>query len=193
LICDVEDLAAAHQLRAAIVAARYHDVVDVVPGWRSVLVVLDDDRAYDLETVADRLRALPDADGFAVGVAHRVIRVHYDGPDLAEVAAHTGLTVDEVVQRHTAATYTVAFLGFQPGFPYLAGMDPQLRTPRKETPRTRVPAGAVGIADDITGIYPRSSPGGWQIIGQSDVSLFDPDREAPSMLSPGDPVRFEAI
>jgi KipI family sensor histidine kinase inhibitor len=190
LLCDVDDLDTAHRLRAAIVDAAYQEVVDVVPGWRSVLVVLDDAQPHDLQLMATRLRSLPLAATSPPATAHHVMEVRYDGPDLDEVATHADLTIDEVVRRHTAATYTVAFLGFQPGFPYLAGLDPRLRTPRKETPRTRVPAGAVGIADEVTGIYPRSSPGGWQIIGTTDVTLFDPSRSVVSLLAPGDRVRF---
>jgi KipI family sensor histidine kinase inhibitor len=99
--------------------------------------------------------------------------------------------VNDVVQRHAGATYTVAFLGFQPGFPYLAGLDRALVTPRKDTPRTEVPAGALGIAGDVTGIYPRSSPGGWQLIGRTDATLFDVARDPPALLAPGDTVRFD--
>jgi KipI family sensor histidine kinase inhibitor len=104
----------------------------------------------------------------------------------------TGLDRDEVVARHTAVDLVVAFLGFTPGFPYLVGLDPALHVPRRPTPRTRVPAGAVGLAGAQTGVYPRSSPGGWQLIGRTTAVLFDPGREPPALLAPGDRVRFVA-
>lgn len=115
------------------------------------------------------------------------------GPDLDVVARHVGTTADDVVQRHASALYTVAFLGFAPGFPYLLGLDPELATPRRATPRTRVEPGAVGIADAQTGIYPLATPGGWQIIGKTPRRLFDPTRSPPTWLNAGDRVRFVPI
>jgi KipI family sensor histidine kinase inhibitor len=190
VLCDVADLDTAHRLRAAIVAADLDDVVDVVPAWRTVLVVTS--APQDLTGLANRIRELPLPPTVSADAGTHVIAVKYDGPDLDEVAAHTGLTVEDVVRRHTEAAYTVAFLGFQPGFPYLAGMDPALATPRKRTPRTSVPAGAVGIADAVTGIYPRSSPGGWQVIGHTDTTLFDVRRDPPALFAPGDRVHLRA-
>jgi KipI family sensor histidine kinase inhibitor len=119
-----------------------------------------------------------------------VIAVSYDGPDLAEVAALTGLSEDEVVAAHTATAWTVGFGGFAPGFAYLTGGDPRLHVPRRATPRTEVPAGSVGLAGDFSGVYPRSSPGGWQLIGHTDVDLFDVDRNPPALLQPSMRVRF---
>lgn len=116
--------------------------------------------------------------------------VVYDGADLAEVAALTGLTVDAVVERHAGATYTVAFGGFMPGFAYLVGLDPTLRVPRRATPRERVPAGAVAIADEFTAVYPAATPGGWRLLGRCDVPLFDVTRTPPALLTPGSRVRF---
>jgi KipI family sensor histidine kinase inhibitor len=95
-----------------------------------------------------------------------------------------------VVRRHTAPEYTVAFLGFSPGFPYLVGLDPALEVPRRDTPRTSIPAGSVGLAGGQTGIYPTASPGGWQLIGRTEVTLFDPDRHPPALLGPGSRLRF---
>lgn len=115
------------------------------------------------------------------------------GPDLLEVAAHAGITHHEVVARHTATEYTVAMLGFAPGFPYLLGLDPALHVPRRANPRTRVPAGSVAIGGAQTGIYPRELPGGWHLIGRTPLTLFDPDRKPPCLLAPGDRVRFRAI
>ncbi|MFG6466083.1 5-oxoprolinase subunit PxpB [Roseateles sp. BYS87W] len=120
------------------------------------------------------------------------VPVHYDGPDLADVAAHHGLSTDEVVRLHTAAEYVVYFIGFQPGFAYLGGLDPRLHTPRRAEPRTQVPAGSVGIGGAQTGIYPLASPGGWQLIGRTALPLFNPAAEPPTLLAPGDRVRFVA-
>ncbi|WP_457325028.1 5-oxoprolinase subunit PxpB, partial [Roseateles sp. P5_E11] len=107
-------------------------------------------------------------------------------------ATHCGLSVDEVVQRHTEAEYIVYFIGFQPGFAYLGGLDASLHTPRRSEPRTAVPAGSVGIGGAQTGIYPLATPGGWQLIGHTALPLFDPKAEPPTLLAPGDRVRFVA-
>ncbi len=115
------------------------------------------------------------------------------GPDLTTVAEHTNLTMDEVVARHTAAEYSVAMLGFAPGFPYLLGLDPALQVPRRTNPRTRVPAGSVAIGGAQTGIYPRELPGGWHLIGRTPSLLFDPARNPPCLLGPGNHVCFRAI
>ena len=123
------------------------------------------------------------------------IPVHYggdDGPDLAEVAERCGMTPDEVVRRHSAAEYVVFFIGFQPGFAYLGGLDEALHTPRRAEPRVAVPAGSVGIGGAQTGIYPLATPGGWQLIGRTALPLFDPQAEPPTLLAPGDRVRFVA-
>lgn len=118
------------------------------------------------------------------------IPVHYDGPDLDEVAALTGLSPDEVVGAHTGRSWRVGFAGFAPGFAYLVDGDPRLAVPRLATPRSRVPAGAVGLAGEFSGVYPRSSPGGWQLIGHTDLVLWDLDRDPPALLRPGVRVRF---
>lgn len=123
----------------------------------------------------------------------REIPVHYGGewgPDLEEAARHCGLTPAELVARHSGGDYRVYFLGFQPGFAYLGGLAPALAVPRRREPRLRVPAGSVGIGGAQTGIYPAASPGGWQLIGRTDLTLFDPRRDEPSYLLPGDRVRF---
>ena len=118
------------------------------------------------------------------------IPVHYDGPDLDDVARLTGLTPDEVVSAHTGRSWRVGFAGFAPGFAYLVDGDPRLDVPRRATPRPRVPAGAVGLAGEFSGIYPRPSPGGWQLIGRTDLVLWDLDRDPPALLRPGLRVRF---
>jgi KipI family sensor histidine kinase inhibitor len=121
-----------------------------------------------------------------------VLPVHYDGPDLALVAETAGVGVAEVAALHSGVEYSVAFSGFAPGFGYLVGLPDALRQPRLDQPRTRVPAGSVGIAGEFTGAYPRSSPGGWRLIGRTDAVLFDSHRDRPALLTPGDRVRFEA-
>jgi KipI family sensor histidine kinase inhibitor len=113
-----------------------------------------------------------------------------DGPDLEEVASRHGLTSADVVELHAGARYRVLFLGFAPGFAYLGGLPAAIATPRRASPRERVPAGSVGIAGEQTGVYPLSMPGGWNLIGRTDLVLFDPLRPEPALLRPGAPVRF---
>ncbi len=115
------------------------------------------------------------------------------GPDLEDVAISNKLTAEEVINEHTSTTYLVHMIGFVPGFAYLGGMNPTIAAPRKATPRVAVPAGAVGIAGMQTGIYPLQTPGGWQIIGQTPVKMFDPNRPAPALLKAGDRVQFKRI
>jgi len=125
-----------------------------------------------------------------------VVPVSYggaDGPDLEALAAHARLDPDEVVARHQACVFQVAMIGFQPGFPYLLGLDPALAMPRLATPRARVPAGSVAIGAAQGGIYPRASPGGWRLIGRTAAVLFDPDRSPPALFRSGDRVRFVAV
>jgi KipI family sensor histidine kinase inhibitor len=119
------------------------------------------------------------------------IPVMYDGPDFDEVLARTGLTREALVELHTGTTLTAAFCGFAPGFAYLAGLPARLHVPRRATPRTQVAAGAVGLAGEFTGVYPRASPGGWQIIGHALLPVWDPRREPPNLLAPGTRVRFK--
>jgi allophanate hydrolase subunit 1 len=120
-----------------------------------------------------------------------VLPVTYDGPDLHEVADATRLSVQDVVARHLAPTYTVAFGGFMPGFAYLVGLDPALVVPRRGTPRERVPAGSVAVADRFTAVYPAATPGGWRLLGTCATTLFDVTRADPALLTPGTSVRFE--
>lgn len=173
---------------AAIRAAAPPGLDETVPAAGTVLVRLR--AGADVEALATRLRALSPAplapsDGPLVEVP-----VRYDGPDLAEVADLTGLSQAEVVERHLAAAYRVLFCGFSPGFGYLGGLDPALRAPRLSTPRTRVPAGSVAIAGDWAAVYPQASPGGWRLLGHTDVRLWDLDRDPPALLAPGTRVRF---
>jgi KipI family sensor histidine kinase inhibitor len=165
--------------------AALHDDADAVLGARTVL----------LRGEPSELRALVDhSEPRDIAAAEDVeaieIPVTYDGPDLADVASHTGLSEDEIVAAHTGTPWTVAFGGFAPGFAYLVGGDERLVVPRRESPRTSVPAGSVGLAGEFSGVYPRSSPGGWQLIGHTDAVMFDVDRDPPALLAPGAGVRF---
>ena len=170
-------------------AAGFAGVVDVVPAAETVLVSCESAEA--VRNVAARLTTVVPgstvADGGFVDIA-----VRYDGADLAEVAAATGLTPDEVVAQHSGAEYSAAFCGFSPGFAYLAGLPESLHLPRRATPRTRVPRGAVAIASGYSAVYPRPSPGGWHLLGTTDVDVWDADRDPPAMLVPGTRVRFVA-
>jgi KipI family sensor histidine kinase inhibitor len=179
-----------HRLHAAVAAIDPPGVTELVPGYRTLLVVADPGHAETLDELAAALPALELPPAEAVAGDPVEIPVSYDGEDLHEVARLTGLDADEVVRRHTAPTYTVAFLGFSPGFPYLVGLDPALEVPRRDTPRTSIPAGSVGLAGGQTGIYPTASPGGWRLIGRTEVTLFDPDRDPPALLGPGSRLRF---
>ncbi|MFZ7086837.1 carboxyltransferase domain-containing protein [Curtobacterium sp. RRHDQ10] len=164
-------------------------IVEVVPAARTVLVRVRPGTGGVARVVAG-IRALPVGAGERPPGAVVTIPVVYDGADLAEVAERTGLTVEEVVRRHTAAEYDVAFTGFAPGFAYLSGGDPTLVVRRRSTPRTTIPAGAVGLAGPFSGVYPRSSPGGWQLVGRTALSMWDLDRTPPALLRPGMRVRF---
>ncbi|MFC0402650.1 5-oxoprolinase subunit PxpB [Paraburkholderia rhizosphaerae] len=178
---------------AAQAARAWPHVLEVVPGMNNLTLVFDPIEA-DRDALANQLRAAWDAADHAAAPDREVeIPVHYGGafgPDLEQVAAHTGLTAQEVVRRHAQAEYVVFFLGFQPGFAYLGGLDAALHTPRRAEPRLEVPAGSVGIGGAQTGIYPSTSPGGWQLIGRTMLPLFDPARTPPTLLQPGDRVRF---
>lgn len=185
-------LALAHAVREAVAAgsAGFTDIVDVVPAARTVLVVVRDDSP--IAAVRQALSALPVTHRGEPSASNDVIEipVHYDGPDLAEVAELTGLSDAEVIAAHTGTDWRVAFGGFAPGFAYLIGGDSRLEVPRRGEPRTSVPAGSVGLAGEFSAVYPRSSPGGWQLIGRTDAVLFDPDREPPALLRLGVTVRF---
>lgn len=167
-------------------------LTDLVPGHETLLLRFSGP-APDPQTVATTLGRAPGQAAPDAARAPVTIPVRYDGPDLAAVAAATGLPADEVIARHTAARYEAAFCGFLPGFAYLLGGDPALEVPRRQDPRPAIPAGSVALAGPYSAVYPRSSPGGWQLIGTTDVVLFDPDRRDPALLTPGTPVRFQAV
>ena len=163
-------------------------VVDVVPGERTLLVTVAD--PSQLPAVRGALADVVAPPSGSLTATTVEIPVTYDGPDLADVAALTGLTEHQVVEAHLGTTWRVGFGGFAPGFAYLVGGDPRLEVPRRTEPRPSVPAGAVGLAGCYSGIYPRSSPGGWQLIGRTDAVLFDPAADPPALLQPGMTVRF---
>jgi KipI family sensor histidine kinase inhibitor len=121
------------------------------------------------------------------------VPVRYDGPDLDEVAQRTGLTRDDVIAAHTGTPWRVGFGGFAPGFAYLVGGDPRLVVPRRDSPRTKVPAGAVALAGEFSAVYPRESPGGWQLIGTTELVMWDIERESPALMTPGATVRFMEV
>ena len=180
LLLDCESLDEAQRWFAAL----HHDA-EAVLGARSVLLRGDPSSLRSLvgmTTPADLTAAL---DGPEIEIP-----VVYDGADLDDVARLTGLTVEEVVAAHTGTPWTVAFGGFAPGFSYLAGGDPRLHVPRRDSPRGRVPAGAVGLAGEFSGVYPRESPGGWQLIGHTSLTMWDTSREDPALLTAGMSVRF---
>ncbi|MBU6493248.1 MAG: 5-oxoprolinase subunit PxpB [Burkholderiales bacterium] len=169
------------------------DVLEMVPGMNNFTVIFDPLRTDPAVLESALLAAWEGADDQAEAGREIEIPVRYGGahgPDLAEVALRTGLSPEAVVQRHADGDYVVYFLGFLPGFAYLGGLDPSLATPRRAEPRLAVPAGSVGIGGAQTAIYPVVSPGGWQLIGRTDLPLFDPAQMPPTLLSPGDHVRF---
>lgn len=186
------DVAQAQALAAHLRTALTTQVASIVPGSASVVVT---GRADDMDVSALVQSVLPSV-ALTGATTNRTVTVpvHYTGEDLSSVADLLGLSTDEVVARHTAPTYTVDFLGFAPGFPYLSGLDPLLsRVGRLDTPRTRIPAGSVGLAAGRTCVYPNPSPGGWRLLGHTETVMFDPaDTSRPSLLVPGDCVRFEA-
>lgn len=192
VLAEVESLAEVLGLHAALAASRPDGVVDLVPSARTVLVRVD---PRILPVAAARAwieRAATAGSGTDTASSPDVVElpIRYDGEDLAEVAALLGMTSQEVTAQHAAATWTVAFTGFAPGFGYLVSADWTFDVPRRSSPRTRVPAGAVGLAGEFTGAYPRETPGGWQLIGTTTATLFDPGAERPVLLAPGTRVRF---
>jgi KipI family sensor histidine kinase inhibitor len=172
-------------------------VLDALPGYTSLLVVFEPSRgaAREIRTwIARRLAAAPPT--LARPRATVELPALYDpavAPDLEALAAEKGLALDELVALHSGGDYRCAILGFRPGFPYLEGLDPRLAAARLATPRTRVPAGSVGIGGGQTGVYPGEGPGGWRIVGRTPLRLFDPARREPFLVHPGDRVRFVPI
>jgi KipI family sensor histidine kinase inhibitor len=189
LLVETDGSADAHRVWSALRAADLPGIDDCVVGARSVLVVVDP-RVADLDRVR-QVAGTPGPEASAAPGRTVDVPVTYDGADLDDVAEITRLSTVDVVRRHSAATYLVSFLGFSPGFAYLSGVDPVLQVPRRETPRTRVPVGAVAIAGEYSAVYPQETPGGWRLIGRTDLRVFDAGRaDRPALLAPGDRVRF---
>lgn len=212
-----EVLALADVVRAVVKAGTgaFANVVDVVPAARTLLVVVNHEAALGPLREALTTLTLPEDGSTDAGAPNQPSRssrpgrprrptdgtppddpevvevlVHYDGPDLDGVCELTGLTPHEVIAAHTQTPWRVAFSGFAPGFAYLCGGDSRLRVPRHSEPRTSVPAGAVALAGEFSAVYPRSSPGGWQLLGSTDAILWDVDRKPPALLQPGCTVHF---
>lgn len=173
------------------------EVLEVVIGMNTLSVFTVSLTWIELEAFKNKLSTLlDDIPSKTIDGKHIEIPVHYGGkygPDLKTLATELGLSVEAVVNLHTEATYTVYFIGFQPGFPYLGGLSEALYFPRHATPRTKVPAGSVGIGGEQTGVYPFESPGGWQLLGQTDIPLFDLTKASPTLLNAGDTLKFTAI
>lgn len=189
LLLELDGLDAVLGLHAALAESPPAGVEELVPAARTLLVTFDPG-TVDAAALAGALRAVEFSPGAHPSGELVEIPVVYDGEDLAEVASHAGVDEDEVVALHTGGEYVVAFCGFAPGFAYLTGLDERLRVPRRDSPRKRVPAGAVAVADAFTAVYPRESPGGWQLIGRTDEVLWDVERDPPARLEPGTRVRF---
>jgi KipI family sensor histidine kinase inhibitor len=167
-------------------------LIDTVPAARTVLVIFDPSRTPARRLAAEmKTRAATDQRPPRGPLVE--IPVRYDGSDLADVASRTGMSVADVVARHTRPIYTVAFCGFAPGFGYVTGLDAALRLTRRDTPRVRVPAGAVAIADRYSGVDPRPAPGGWHILGHTDTPMWTLEQDPPALLRPGCRVRFVAL
>lgn len=187
LLVETDDV---QGLYAGLSAASLDGVTELVPAATTVLVRTA--FGADLDALEAAVLAVPPAASDAVEAGEVEVPVSYDGEDLADVAELTGLSIDEVVAAHTGQVWTVAFCGFAPGFGYLTGTDERLTVPRRQTPRTRVPAGSIALAGPYTGVYPRESPGGWQLIGRTSLTVWDLAADPPALLRPGTRVRFEA-
>jgi KipI family sensor histidine kinase inhibitor len=182
-----------HAAAALLTAERLAEVKDIVPAYLGVAVFYDSLRTPYAEMAA-KLLAVCERATAATAITDKIreheIRVTYDGPDLEQVSVSTGLSADEVVARHSGRRYTTDLLGFVPGFAYLSELDAALQLPRRSQPRSRVPAGSVAIAGAQTAVYPLDTPGGWHIIGRTEMVMFDPSHDPPALLRAGDLVRF---
>lgn len=196
--------------RSVMEIARYFDdhpiqgVIELIPSYSTVTLLYDpriilyQELLEQVEEALHGVTASRSRDSDDSGLASRLIEipVHYGGewgPDLGDVARHTGLSPEKVIQLHSEVEYTVYMIGFAPGFPYLGGMNEKLATPRLDRPRAAIPAGSVGIAGRQTGVYPLSTPGGWRLIGYTPLELFNPQENPPTLLRAGDRVRFRPV
>lgn len=190
LLCQRRIWAVAQQLHQA------RSCIDIVPGMNNLTLIFDPEQHSGAAFLEGLQQLWDGAEALEFSSRKIQIPVRYGGdygPDLELVAAHAGLSPEQVIAAHSSAEYLVYFLGFQPGFAYLGGLPEQLATPRRAEPRLTVPAGSVGIGGAQTGIYPAASPGGWQLIGRTDLCLFDPALATPTLLQPGDTIQFLPI
>lgn len=197
---DVALVDSIHKAAAVLREALGERLLDAVPSYTTLLLRYDlrqDDLASLVADVRPALDTLSTEGGESEAEPDMVeVPVFYDvrvGPDLERIAGRAGISIDDVVKRHTASTYHVFAIGFAPGFAYLGQVADELAAPRLSTPRQKVPVGTLGIADTQTAIYPITSPGGWNLIGRTPLTLFDPERDRPSLLEAGQQVRFRAI
>ncbi|MFD8534186.1 allophanate hydrolase subunit 1 [Streptosporangium canum] len=195
LLVETGSLEISHRLDALLRADRPAGVVEIVPGPETVLVTAPGADLSGLRSLLSHLLGTARHPGAGASMAERSVTVPvvYDGADLDDVAALSGLSAEEVVERHTRRELVVGWLGFAPGFAYLTGLDPALHVPRLPTPRTAVPAGAVAIAGPYSAVYPSASPGGWRLLGRSLMAVWDVTADPPAVLTPGTRVRFRAV
>lgn len=191
VLVELGGLVAVHRFSRALEEQRPDTVEEVVAGAATVLVLFAEGAGEPLEEI----RSLPDPRGPLPSPAPRTVSIPvvYDGPDLPFVAEAAGVAATDVAHLHSEPVYTVGFLGFSPGFAYLFGGDPRLAVARLPSPRTSVPAGSVGLAGDMTAVYPQDTPGGWRLIGRTEAVMFDPERDQPALLAAGDRVRFRPV
>ncbi|HZK55662.1 MAG TPA: 5-oxoprolinase subunit PxpB [Desulfosporosinus sp.] len=184
-------------LYQAINSCDIEGIEELIPTYRSLMVQYNPSKVVYKELI-NRLKELSEDLDQEIKTKQRIIEVpviygQEFGPDIEFVASHNNISVDEVIQIHTSQDYLIYMLGFTPGFPYLGGMSDKIETPRLETPRNKIPVGSVGIAGKQTGIYPIESPGGWQLIGRTPITLYDPYREPPILMQAGDFIRFVSV
>ena len=194
---DPEINAKVRAISLSIEKADIDGVEEVIPTYRSILITYNPTK-ISFKDLKENIKNMEKNLSKVELPAPRTIEIpvvyggEY-GPDIEFVAKHNGLTVEEVIDIHSKGKYLIYMIGFTPGFPFLGGLSEKLFTPRLETPRVKVPAGSVGIANNQTGIYPIDSPGGWRIIGRTPIKLYDPSKDPPVILSPGDFIRFVPI
>ncbi|MDQ4039013.1 MAG: allophanate hydrolase subunit 1 [Actinomycetota bacterium] len=188
LLVELEDLDSVLALYSVLRADLPDGVIEAVPAARTVLLLCDP-QAVSLAAIEHALRRLQPAPHRRPAEEPVEIPSRYDGPDIDDVLAATGMTRSELIDWHTGSSWQVAFCGFAPGFGYLV-TDSGRTVPRRDSPRTSVPAGSIGLAGEFSGVYPRASPGGWQLIGRTEATLFDLDADPPALLRPGVGVRF---
>ena len=192
LLVELGDLDEVLSLYAQLDEDLPEGVIDLVPAAATLLVTIDP-RATDVERISRQVSGITIGSHERATTGEVEIPVVYDGEDLAEVGRITGLGERGVIEAHTGTPWTVAFCGFAPGFGYMVGGDERLRVPRRDNPRTRVPAGSVAIAGEFASVYPRESPGGWQLIGRTNLEVWDIGREPPALLVPGTTVRYVEV